>query len=59
MNRLSEDDRQRRIQADALQNAIIANIGQILGRGSGGGGTGTSATLNMPVNPTGMTVSVP
>ena len=43
MNRLSEEDRQRRIQVDALQNAIIANIGQILGQGSGGGNSRHSA----------------
>ena len=55
MNQVSEEDRQRRVQADALQNAIIANIGQILGQGSGGG---TAATMPFR-NPTGMTVSVP
>jgi len=56
MNQVSEEDRQRRVQADALQNAIIANIGQILGQGSGGG---TAATTMPFRNPTGMTVSVP
>ena len=55
MNQVSEEDRQRRVQADALQNAIIATIGQILGQGSGGG---TAATMPFR-NPTGMTVSVP
>jgi len=36
IHRVCEDERQRRVQADATQNAIIANIGQILGLGSGG-----------------------
>ncbi len=55
MNRVGEDERQRRVQADATQNAIISTIGQILGLGSGG-----TANLTIPSrNPTGMTVSVP
>jgi hypothetical protein len=56
MNRVGEDERQRRVHVDATQSAIIATIGQILGLGGSGG----TANLNVPSrNPTGMTVSVP
>jgi hypothetical protein len=56
IHRACEDERERRVQAVATQNAIIASIGQILGLAPGG----TSSRMNVPLsNPTGMTVSVP
>jgi hypothetical protein len=55
IHRACEDERQRRNQSDATQNAIVSSIEQILCLVSGG-----AAALNTPLrNPTGMTVSVP
>ena len=61
LHRVGEEERQRRAQADATQNAIIATIVQILGANSTIDGAGRQRGLELESRsiPTGMTVRVP
>ena len=61
LHRVGEEERQRRAQADATQNAIIATIVQILGANSTIDGAGRQRGLELESKriPTGMTVRVP
>ncbi|KAK1733120.1 hypothetical protein QTG54_016258 [Skeletonema marinoi] len=61
LHRVGEEERQRRAQADATQNAIIATIVQILGANSTIDGAGRQRGLELESKriPTGKTVRVP